>query len=96
MNQNTRHFLKQLWQSVVFWTLVMLCYVVFRYYGMDEEIGVTIKKGYEGGRWLSEPLAVMPIMGCVLGILYGIVDFLIEKYFSKKNSLGFGLLMKTM
>lgn len=95
MNRNLRHFFKLLWQSVVFWTIAMFCFAIFRYFGIDQEIGFTVKKGFEEQRALSEALLVFSIMGFGLGILYALVDFLFERYMSKKIPLGLSLLVKT-
>lgn len=95
MNRNLTRFLKLLWQSVVFWTIAMFCFAIFRYFGMDQEIGFTVKKGFEEQRALSEALLVLSIMGFGLGILYAFVDFLFERYMPKKIPLGLSLLVKT-
>lgn len=95
MNRNASRFLKLLWQSVLFWTMVMFCYGIFRYYGMDQEIAFTVKKEFAGRRVLTEPLMVLTTMGVGLGLLYAVVDFLFEKYMPKKIPLGVQLLIKT-
>ncbi len=94
MNQNLSHFLKSLAQSVAFWTTALFCYVMFRYFGIDQEIGVTINKGFERGVIFMRPLVVLTFIGIGLGVLYALVDFLFEKYVSKKISLGLSIAFK--
>ncbi len=96
MNQNFRHFLKLLWQSIVFWTLAMFCYAIFRYFGADQEIAFQLKEGFDAKRALREPLLVFTVVGLGLGILYALVDFMFEKYAPKKISLGLALLIRTL
>ncbi len=95
MNQNLKHFIRLLWQSVVFWTLAMFCYAIFRYYGMDQEIAVIIKKGFGGNRSFIHPLIILSAIGFGLGILFALIDFFSEKYISKKISLGLIFIVKT-
>jgi adenylate cyclase len=96
MNQNFRHFLKLLWQSVLFWTLAMFCYAMFRHFGTYQEIAYSLNEGFDAKRALRVPLLILTVMGFALGILYALVDFLFEKYIPKKISLGLGLLIKTL
>ena len=94
MYQNLSHFLRLLAQSVTFWTIALFCYVMFRYFGIEQEIGVTINKGFEGGVIFMRPLVALTFVGIGLGALYALVDFLFEKYVSKKISLGLSLALK--
>ena len=49
------------------------------------------------GRSFKEPLMVMPVMGIGLGILYAIVDFLLEKYaYQKKFPWASGILINNI
>jgi adenylate cyclase len=94
MKQNLPRFLKPLVQSVTFWTIAMLCYGMFRYFGIDQEIGLSVNKGFEARRLLITPLVVLTFIGAGLGVLFTLVDVLFEKYVSKKISLGLSLLFK--
>ena len=96
MNRKASRFLKILWQSVVFWSLAMSCYAMFRYFGADQEIAFRLREGFDAKRALVEPLLLFLIMGMGLGILYAIVDALFEKYTPKKTVLGLSLLIKTL
>lgn len=95
MNRNLYHFLRLLWKSILFWTFAMFCYGIFRYYGLEQEGMYTLKDGITVKRAFFEPLTVTCIMGFGLGIVYAIVDFMIEKYMTKKISLGLSFLIKT-
>lgn len=73
----------------------MFCYAIFRYFGLDQDVMYTLNKGITNKRAFLEPLTIISIMGFGLGIVYAIVDFLFEKYITKKISLGLSLLIKT-
>ena len=94
MNKNLSHFLDLLIQSVAFWTVALFCYGMFRYFGIEQEIGVTINKGFEGQGIFFRPLVKLTFIGIGLGVLYALVDFLFEKYVSRKISLGLGIAFK--
>ena len=80
MHQNLKHFIKLLVQSIVFWTLAMFCYAVFRYYGLDQEIAIALKKGFDDYDSVVQPLVIFTSIGFGLGILYALIDYLFEKY----------------
>lgn len=84
MNRNTKTFLKLLLQSVVFWMLAVFCYGLFRYYGLDVEEGITIKKGFDGSEPFLQLLGVFTFLGMGLGVLYALVDVGFEKLNLKK------------
>ncbi len=95
MNQNFKRFLRLLWQSIFFWTFAMFFYSVFRFFGMDQELAYSVNENFEG---IQNPLQLHYIfcsIGFGLGTIYAIVDFLFEKYISKKISLGINILIKT-
>lgn len=94
MNRSLAFFLKKLGQSVLFWSLAMCCFAIFRFYGIKQEIGVAIEDGFEEGIFI-QPLLFMTLLGVGLGILYSIIDFIIGRYVSKRVSLGLSLLFKT-
>ena len=94
MNKNFHQYLKLLGQSVLFWTLAMICYAVFRYFGMDQDGAMTVKAEFEG-RIFKERLMVLSVMGFGLGILYAFVDFGFDRYVPKKMPLGMSILVKT-
>ena len=94
MNRDIHAFLKVLWQSVVFWTMALLFYAVFRFFGIDHETTVTINSDVSED-FLMRRFIVSGILGTGLGVLYAFVDLLFEKTFSKKMTLGTTLLLKT-
>jgi adenylate cyclase len=96
MNRNLRHFLKLLWQSVAFWTPAIICFGIFRYYGIEEEEGITVRGGFDGGKTFFQPMLIFSLLGFGLGILYALVDFFFERYKYKKMALGLDLLIKSI
>ena len=96
MHRNTKTFLKPLLQSVVFWMIAIFCYGVFRYYGLDVEEGITIKKGFDGDDNFIKLLLIFSLLGIGLGLLFALVDFGFEKVKSNKMALGLDLIIKSM
>jgi adenylate cyclase len=94
MNRNTNHILKSLKQSTFFWTFALFSYAIFRFFGFEQEVA-SITEANIQTQSFRIPLFVLTITGFSLGILYGIIDFLYEKYLLKKYSLGVGLLLQT-
>lgn len=85
---------KHIWQSALFWAVAFFCYVIIKFYGIEEIVGVAIDPARKE-TILKQPLLAFTLLGLGLGIFYAVVDFFYEKYLSKKLSLGFNLLLKT-
>lgn len=96
MGHNLKRYLNLLWQSIVFWSVALGCFAIFRYFGLDEEDGVTVIDEIAGTKGFLKPLASLGAMGAVLGVLYASIDFLFDKLISKRLSLGLMLILKTV
>lgn len=94
MSRNLKHFWKLIWQSMLFWMLAFSCFAVFRFYGLDQEIGIRIKEDMRGKTFI-QPFIVLSVLGLLLGALYAGMDFFYNKYASKKMALGFNLMLRT-
>ena len=95
MNRKFRFLFTRFLQSVAFWTLAMFCYAVFRFYGVDQEIGVTIHEAFQDNIFV-QPMIFLLMLGFGLGVFYTFLDLVIEKFISKKIPLGLNLLLKTI
>jgi len=95
MNRNFKSFLRILWKSTLFWTFAMFCFAFFRFFGLDQENTITIREDFIEGTF-PKSLIVLSALGLGLGVLYAFVDFIFEKYISKKISLGVNLLLKSL
>lgn len=93
--RNQKQFFRFLWQSSLFWTFALFSYAVFRFYGLNEELAAAAYENFETQPFRI-PLLVASSMGLGLGLLYGLIDFVYEKYLFKKVSLGAGLLLNTL
>ncbi|WP_299801202.1 adenylate/guanylate cyclase domain-containing protein [uncultured Maribacter sp.] len=82
-------------QSVLFWTTAMFCYAIFRYLGVEDENALTLNPDVDAKRLLIEPVIGISALGFGLGLIYSLIDFLLEKYMVKKTPLGINLLLKT-
>ena len=95
MIRNLKQFFKLLWQSLLFWAIALGLFVLFRYYGLGHEEGISLTGGF----------AQMPITSIIrygvytgfsLGLLYATIEFAFERFSSKRLSLGLGLALKTI
>lgn len=93
-SKDLKIFVKTLLQSTVFWSFAMFSYAIIRFYGVPDEFTPEIRKTLEERPFIM-PLFICTIIGLGLGILYGIVDFIYEKYILKRVGLGQGLLLNT-
>jgi len=94
MNRSLQQFLILLLQSVIFWITAFIVFLLFRYYGVGEEQGISMAANLRVP--ISQWFDLGILLGLVIGIIYAIIETLFEKYISKKVSLGLGLLLKTI
>ena len=96
MKKKLLNFLNKLWQSVLFWALTMMFFGALRFYGIDQDEGITIEPGFEDMITLRVILPLMALFGAVMGIVYGTVEYLFDGFVSKRLSLGFRTLIKLL
>lgn len=96
MNKTLQTFLNQLWKSIVFWTFAMVLWGMFRYFGIEDEPGVTISDDFQNDLHMTGILPLFTLAGFIMGILYAVVEFSFEKYKSKRLSIGLNILVKTL
>lgn len=92
--RNLKVFLKIILQSLVFWGFAFFSYAVFRYYGLRMEFNESARLAIPEQPF-QIPAFVAVCIGTTLGVLYGVIDFVFEKYLFKKLSLGIGLVSNT-
>ncbi len=95
MGKGHTKYLTHLWQSILFWAITMLLLGVFRFYGIDTEEGILIKAGFEDTFNLTNILPMFALTGSLIGITFASIEFLFEKYSSKRTPLGLDILIKT-
>ncbi len=86
-NRNLRAFFKQLGQSIVFWSVAMTLFAIFRYYGLSAEEGITTGEEHQESRVIP----IFGLFGLFIGLMGAVIEFLLDKYLSKRVSIGFGL-----
>ncbi|WP_299311446.1 adenylate/guanylate cyclase domain-containing protein [uncultured Aquimarina sp.] len=96
MAYNLKKYIRLLWQSVLFWFIVMGLYSIFRYYGIDEEEGFTVIPEYSGNTGTVRALMGFTGIGAMLGFVYASIDFLFDRYTSNKLSLAWDLIIRTL
>lgn len=95
MNKTLKTVLNHLWQSILFWTIAMVLWGMFRFFGLDSETGIIISREFQNEFSLTKLLPLFALAGFLMGILYATVEFVFEKYSSKRRSIGLTILMKT-
>ncbi|WP_299183935.1 adenylate/guanylate cyclase domain-containing protein [uncultured Aquimarina sp.] len=93
-HRNLKEYLKRLVRSTIFWTMAMLLFSVFRYYALKNEIGISIDDNYKDFYQLKDSLFNFAFGGFLIGVLYTTIEFLIDKFFAKNNSLVFVILLE--
>lgn len=95
MNKTFKTFLSHLWQSILFWMTAMVLWGLFRFYGLDSEPGIIIDPEFQGNFQMKNMLLLFAFAGVIMGIVYASVEFVFEKYASKRRSIGLTILIKT-
>ncbi|MCL3780436.1 adenylate/guanylate cyclase domain-containing protein [Prolixibacteraceae bacterium JC049] len=94
MKQGIKQSIRTLLSSIVFWTLALAFFSVFRFLGIQEEVGL-LPKGGDESKSMLEYLSVLSTLGLGLGLLYGLLDLFFEKIVSQRLTLGIRLFLKT-
>ena len=90
--RNLKLFFNQLIKSVVFWTIAMILFTIFRYYGLAEEEGITVVPKFS----FLRSLLFFALFGILIGFVGTLIEFLLDKYLSKKVSIGLNLLVSSI
>ncbi|SEK38329.1 adenylate cyclase [Aquimarina amphilecti] len=96
MNYTLKQYLQLLKQSVLFWTIAMVLYSIFRYYGIDSEEGLAIIKKYNGTLGAFYYFIKFIHIGVLIGVLYASVDFIFNALTSNKISLTNDIILRTL
>ena len=89
--RNLRQFLKRLGQSILYWMLAMGLYAVFRYFGLSEEEGITTPPEFK----FSLALRMFLLFGLLLGVVSFFIEYILDKYLSKRVSIGLNLMISS-
>ncbi|GGD28047.1 adenylate/guanylate cyclase domain-containing protein [Hyunsoonleella pacifica] len=89
-----KKFLISVFQSVVFWILAFFIFIFIKYNGIEAELEIytddvlnlPIPEFYQFGL----------LLGAIIGIFYGIIEFLFDEYLSKKMILGINIMVKSI
>ncbi|MEM8998833.1 MAG: adenylate/guanylate cyclase domain-containing protein [Bacteroidota bacterium] len=96
MRRGIKDYLKNLGQSVAFWTVTSASFVIFRFYGLDQEVGVAVLPGFENGQTFFQPMIVFTAIGFSLGLLYATIDYLFDRYVSRRMALFANLIFRSL
>ncbi|WP_343912570.1 adenylate/guanylate cyclase domain-containing protein [Aquimarina litoralis] len=96
MKRRLKKYLRLLWQSILFWSIAMGLFSIFRYYGIDEEEGFTVIQEYSGIQGTLRALMGFTSIGVLLGIVYTTIDIFFDKYSSNRISLVYNIIIQTL
>lgn len=95
MNRGLKQFLRLLWPSLSFWSIGMSMFAIFRYYGIGDNEDILLT-----GTFAQTPIWVTILshmsVGFSIGLLYAVIDFILDRFGPKKLSLGLNLIFKTL
>lgn len=94
MGRTLRQYFIFTGQSIIFWILALYFLVIVRYLGVFEEKGVSILPKYELS--IFEMFQSALIVAVPFGIFYAGVEFLFDRFLSKRLALGITILTKTL
>ncbi len=89
-----KKFLASVFQSIVFWMLAFFVFIFIKYNGIEEEL-----------RIYTDDILHLPIpefyqfgllLGIIIGVFYGIIEFFFDAYLSKKLVLGINIVVKSI
>lgn len=89
-----KQFFRLLFYSIIFWSFAFCAFVLIRYYGRNQEQVKT--ENLEEMVSASEYLIFGVVLGVMVAVVYTLVEFLFDKYLSKKLHLGLILLVKSI
>lgn len=96
MSKTLKTFLNFLWQSILFWTIAMVLWGMFRFFGLEDSAGTLLNAQSQHNLNMMEILPLFALAGFLLGILYATIEFTFEKYGSKRRAIGWSIVIKTI
>jgi len=94
MNRCLRQILGLLWKSLLFWSIALGLFGIFRYYGIGDNENMLTTENMANSRFSTIVLNHV-LTGFSIGLMYGVIDFLLDRFGPKKLSLGLNLIFKT-
>ncbi|AXT49500.1 adenylate/guanylate cyclase domain-containing protein [Aquimarina sp. BL5] len=96
MNYTLKQYTQLLRQSVLFWTIAMVLYSIFRYYGIESEEGLAVIKKYNGTLGVLYYFVKLINIGILIGVLYATVDFVFDVITKNRISLIYNIIIRTL
>jgi len=95
LNRNLKTYLNLLWQSVLFWVLAYSLFTTIRLFDQRGEEILDINQEIIDVSYGSAMIYSI-ILGVLVGVFYSIIEFIFEKYVSKRIKLWVILVSKTL
>lgn len=94
MSRTIRQYILFTGQSIIFWVFAFSFLIVIRYFGVYQETGVSVLPKYELSMWRM--LLFSLVVAIPFGIFYAAIEFMFESFLSKRLTLGFTIILKTI
>ncbi len=95
MHKELKRYLRNLWQSVIFWTLALFLWGLLRFYGLADMEGIHIDAKFQEAMQINFLLRFFTFAGILVGIIFANIEFFFEKYSSNKLTLGLRVFFKS-
>ena len=96
MNKELKRYFRTLWQSVIFWTMALFLWGIFRFYGLGETDGVHIDPDFQEPMKIQNLLRLFTFAGILVGLIFANIEFFFDKYTSHKLSMGLRVFFKSV
>jgi len=94
MSRTIRQYILFTGQSIIFWVFAFSFLIVIRYFGVFQEKGVSVLPKFELS--MLDMLTFSLVAAIPFGIFYAAIEFMFERFLSKRLALGFTILLKTI
>ncbi|MEL6810710.1 MAG: adenylate/guanylate cyclase domain-containing protein [Bacteroidota bacterium] len=96
MYKSLKEYGKQVIRSMIFWTIALVLYSIFRFYGLREFHGIVVNTDFQEILRMPNILRLFALSGLLMGFLFAHIEFFFEKYASKRLAIGALILLKTL
>lgn len=94
--RNIKEYSIHLIRAIVFWTVALAVFAVFRYFGVSHELGLEIDQDLRVIYRMENMIQGYAFCGVLIGVLYATLEFLVNKYLLKYISIGLGAFIQTV
>ncbi|MHA7060229.1 adenylate/guanylate cyclase domain-containing protein [Aquimarina sp. M1] len=90
MNYSVKQFLRLLFKATLYWSIALCLFIVIRYYALGDEEGID-----NSVIPIVDWLRIGMIYGLIIGLFYAIIEFIFDRFLSKRLPLWVVILQKS-